>query len=113
MQGEKKKRELKEWGRGKDFDGKESGETQAVEEFRNVGKGTAGRVGCLKLRGEYMYVAEGKGGFRVYDVASIANKGFSEPIVSGPFSKLGHDAGIRTKNEIGRASCRERVCQYV
>src|SRR3546814_8151000 len=31
-------------------------------------------------------------------VASIANKGFSEPIVSGPFSKLGHDAGIRTKN---------------
>src|SRR3546814_6826550 len=74
------------------------GETQAVEEVRNVVKGTAGRVGCLQLRGEYMYVAEGKCGFRVYDVASIANKGFSEPIVSGPFSKLGHDAGIRTKN---------------
>lgn len=92
------KRELRNWVRGKYFDKKASGETQAVEEFRNVVKGTAGRVGCLQLRGEYMYVAEGKGGFRVYDVASIANKGFSEPIVSGPFSKLGHDAGIRTKN---------------
>ncbi|WP_443018824.1 LVIVD repeat-containing protein [Sphingobium sp. AM] len=95
---EQNKRELKDWVRGKYFDKKASGETQAVEEFRNVVKGTAGRVGCLQLRGEYMYVAEGKGGFRVYDVASIANKGFSEPIVSGPFSKLGHDAGIRTKN---------------
>jgi hypothetical protein len=92
------KRELKNWVRGKYFDKKGSGETQAIEEFRNVVKGTADRVGCLQLRGEYMYVAEGKGGFRVYDVASIANKGFSEPIVSGPFSKLSHNTGIRTKN---------------
>ncbi|SCW87601.1 LVIVD repeat-containing protein [Sphingobium faniae] len=95
---EQNKRELKNWVRGKTFDKKASGETHAVEEFRNVVKGTADRVGCLQLRGEYMYVAEGKGGFRVYDVASIANKGFSEPIVSGPFSKLGHNTGIRTKN---------------
>jgi hypothetical protein len=29
---------------------------------------------CLQLRGEYMYVAEGKGGFRAFDVASIATK---------------------------------------
>jgi hypothetical protein len=43
-------------------------------------------------------VAEAKGGFRAYDVASIANKGFSEPILSGPFSKLGHDTGVATKN---------------
>ena len=92
------KRELKNWVRGKFFDKKASGETHAVEEFRNVVKGTADRVGCLQLRGEYMYVAEGKGGFRVYDVASIANKGFSEPIVSGPFSKLGHNAGVPSKN---------------
>ncbi|GFZ90956.1 hypothetical protein EWH10_12440 [Sphingobium fuliginis] len=92
------KRELKNWVRGQYFDARASGETQAVEEFRNVVKGTAGRVGCLQLRGEYMYVAEGKGGFRVYDVASIANKGFSEPILSGPFSKLGHDSGVPSKN---------------
>jgi len=91
-------RELKNWVRGKFFDKKASGETQAVEEFRNVVKGTRDRVGCLQLRGEYMYVAEGKGGFRVYDVASIANKGFSEPIVSGPFSKLGHNTGVASKN---------------
>ncbi|WP_242128304.1 multiheme c-type cytochrome [Sphingobium sp. Sx8-8] len=92
------KRELKDWVRGKTFDKKASGETHPVEEFRNVVKGTADRVGCLQLRGEYMYVAEGKGGFRVYDVASIANKGFSEPIVSGPFSKLGHNTGVPSKN---------------
>ena len=91
-------RELKNWVRGKYFDKKGSGETRPVEEFRNVVKGTADRVGCLQLRGEYMYVAEGKGGFRVYDVASIANKGFSEPIVSGPFSKLGHNTGVASKN---------------
>ena len=58
-------RELKNWVRGKFFDKKASGESQAVEEFRNVVKGTRDRVGCLQLRGEYMYVAEGKGGFRV------------------------------------------------
>ncbi|KFG88274.1 LVIVD repeat-containing protein [Sphingobium herbicidovorans NBRC 16415] len=91
-------RELKNWVRGRFFDKKASGETQAIEEFRNVVKGTRDRVGCLQLRGEYMYVAEGKGGFRVYDVASIGNKGFSEPIVSGPFSKLGHNSGVATKN---------------
>ena len=91
-------RELKNWVRGKYFDKKGSGETRPIEEFRNVVKGTADRVGCLQLRGEYMYVAEGKGGFRVYDVASIANKGFSEPIVSGPFSKLGHNTGVASKN---------------
>jgi hypothetical protein len=95
---EQNRRELKNWVRGKFFDKKASGETQAVEEFRNVVKGTRDRVGCLQLRGEYMYVAEGKGGFRVYDVASIANKGFSEPIVSGPFSKLGHNTGVASKN---------------
>ncbi|ANI79568.1 LVIVD repeat-containing protein [Sphingobium sp. EP60837] len=95
---EQNKRELKNWVRGKFFDKKASGETRPVEEFRNVVKGTAGRVGCLQLRGEYMFVAEGKGGFRVYDVASIANKGFSEPILSGPFSKLGHNASVASKN---------------
>ena len=91
-------RELKNWVRGRFFDKKGSGESRAIEEFRNVVKGTRDRVGCLQLRGEYMYVAEGKGGFRVYDVASIGNKGFSEPILSGPFSKLGHNTGVASKN---------------
>jgi hypothetical protein len=45
-----------------------------------------------------MFVAEGKGGFRVYDVASVGNKGFSERIVRAPFSPLGHDTHVKTTN---------------
>ena len=43
-------------------------------------------------------VAEGRGGFRVYDVASIANKGVSERIVTAPFSPLGQNTHVATKN---------------
>ncbi|MBA4163944.1 MAG: hypothetical protein C0510_04830 [Erythrobacter sp.] len=91
-------RELKNWVRGKTFDGSLSGETSSFEEFANVHEKTRGRAGCLQLRGEYMFVAEGKGGFRVYDVAAIANKGFSERIVTAPFSKLGHNTHVKTRN---------------
>ncbi len=91
-------RELKNWVRGKTFDGNGSGETQPLEEFRNAVHDTGGKVGCLQLRGEYMFVAEGKGGFRVYDVASIANKGVSQAIISAPFSPLGHDTHVDTSN---------------
>ena len=95
---EANKRELKNWVRGKTFDKHLSGETHATEEFRNIVQGTADAVRCLQLRGEYMYVAEGRGGFRVYDVASVANKGFSERIVSAPFSKLGQNTRVASKN---------------
>jgi len=95
---ERNGRELKEWTRGKLMDGTLSGEKNAYEQFRNAVQRTGDRVGCLQLRGEYLYVAEGKGGFRVYDVASIANKGISDPILSGPSSPLGHDTRIRSKN---------------
>lgn len=91
-------RELKNWDRGYTFDGKLSGETHSFEQFRNVNEGTRDRVGCLQLRGEYMFLAEGRGGFRVYDVASIANKGVSERIITAPFSALGHDSHVSTKN---------------
>jgi hypothetical protein len=53
---------------------------------------------CLQLRGEYLYVAEGSRGMRVYDVASIANKGVSERIITAPFSPLGHDTHIASSN---------------
>ncbi|HTW50593.1 MAG TPA: hypothetical protein VME45_01710 [Stellaceae bacterium] len=49
---------------------------------------------CIQLRGEYLYVAEGSKGMRVYDVADIANKGFSERIITAPFSPLGQDTHI-------------------
>ena len=91
-------RELKNWTRGKAFDKNLSGETHPFEQFRNVTQGTSGEVGCLQLRGEYMFVAEGKGGFEVYDVASVANKGFSDAVVSAPFSPLGHNTHVKTKN---------------
>jgi hypothetical protein len=90
--------ELKNWVRGKTFDGKGSGETKALEEFANIVQGTSGEVGCLQQRGEYMFVAEGKGGFRVYDVASVANKGFSERITRSPFSPLGQSTHVKSKN---------------
>jgi hypothetical protein len=55
---------------------------------------TDGAAQCLQLRGEYLFVAEGAGGMRVYDVASIANKNVSQRIIRAPFSPLGHDAHV-------------------
>jgi hypothetical protein len=59
---------------------------------------SGGAVGCLQLRGEYLYAAQGENGMQAYDVASIANKGFSQRIVSAPFSWFGQDAHIGSKN---------------
>ncbi len=60
-----------------------------------------GAATCLQLRGEYLYAAEGDRGMRVYDVANIGNKGFSQRIVDAPFSKLGHDPQLKSAD----ASC--------
>ncbi|HEX6259365.1 MAG TPA: hypothetical protein VFZ51_01840, partial [Woeseiaceae bacterium] len=51
-----------------------------------------------QLRGEYLFVAEGKQGFRVYDVAGIANKGISQRIITAPFSAAGQDTHIASAN---------------
>jgi hypothetical protein len=53
---------------------------------------------CLQMRGEYLFVAEGKGGFRVYDIAGNGNKGVSQRIITAPYSPLGHDAHVPSKN---------------
>ncbi|MBI4607126.1 MAG: hypothetical protein HY721_34615 [Planctomycetes bacterium] len=53
-------------------------------------------VRSLQLRGEYLYTACGRGGFRVYDVANVTNKGFSEKIVTSPVSPLGQDTHCPT-----------------
>jgi len=95
---ERNNRELINWTRGETFDRSLSGETRALEQFANVVQGTRGRVGCIQNRGEYVFVAEGRGGFRAYDVASIANKGFSERIVTAPFSPLGHDTHVGSRD---------------
>lgn len=59
---------------------------------------TRGPAQCIQMRGEYLFVAEGKGGFRVYDIANIGNKGVSQRIVKAPYSPLGHNAHVPSKN---------------
>ena len=95
---ERNKRELVHWTRGETFDKNWSGETRARESFVNTVQETGGSVGCLQNRGEYMFVAEGRGGFRVYDIANIGNKDVSERIVTAPFSPLGQQAHVKTSN---------------
>ena len=51
----------------------------------------------LQLRGEYLYTANGAGGLRVFDVANIDNKGFSERIITAPVSPLGQHTYVDTK----------------
>ncbi|MEO6326012.1 MAG: hypothetical protein ABIT01_05010 [Thermoanaerobaculia bacterium] len=63
-----------------------------------------GNALSLQLRGEYLYVAGGKGGLRVYDVANIDNKGFSERIVTAPVSPLGQKFYVKSKAATAVAS---------
>src|SRR6185436_11907496 len=51
----------------------------------------------VQLRGEYAYVAAGEGGLRVYDVAQIDQKGFSERITTAPVSRFGQRFWVKTK----------------
>lgn len=60
--------------------------------------GTGNPATCVQLRGEYLYAAEGPGGMRVYDVASVANKGVSQRILTAPFGPMGQDTHIPSKN---------------
>src|SRR5213076_2698228 len=55
------------------------------------------RVLQVQLRGEYAYVAAGEGGLRVYDVAQIDQKGFSERITTAPVSRYGQKFWVQTK----------------
>jgi hypothetical protein len=51
----------------------------------------------LQLRGEYLYAACGTGGLRVFDVAFIDDKGFSERITTAPVSPIGQRFFVPTK----------------
>ena len=50
-----------------------------------------------QLRGEYLYAACGAGGLRVFDVAFIDHKGFSERIVTAPVSPAGQRFYVPTQ----------------
>ncbi len=57
-----------------------------------------GTVSCLQLRGEYLFAAAGEDGMRVFDVASVGNKGFSQKVITAPFSPLGHDTRVGSRD---------------
>jgi hypothetical protein len=48
-------------------------------------------------RGEYLYAACGAGGLRVFDIAFIDHKGFSERVATAPVSPLGQRFYVKTK----------------
>jgi hypothetical protein len=59
---------------------------------------SSGEVNCLQLRGEYLFAAAGSEGLQVYDVASIANKGVSQRIITAPASRYGQDTRLPSTN---------------
>jgi hypothetical protein len=75
---------------------KEHDENQGV--LQEVHSHSSGVAQCIQLRGEYLFVSEGEEGMQVYDVASVANKGISQRIITSPYSSLGHDTHIESKN---------------
>ncbi|HXM36684.1 MAG TPA: hypothetical protein VN920_15925, partial [Pyrinomonadaceae bacterium] len=62
------------------------------------------RVLQVQMRGEYAYVAAGEGGLRIYDIAQIDQKGFSERISTAPVSPLGQKFYVKTKYATSVAS---------
>ncbi len=64
----------------------------------------AGDAQDIQVRGEYAYVALGRGGVRVYDIANIDNKDFSEKITTAPVSPLGQRLYQNTKDAVAIAT---------
>jgi len=63
-----------------------------------------GNILDIQVRGEYAYAAMGKDGLRVFDIANVDNKGFSERMTSAPVSPLGQKFYVPTKNAQAVAS---------
>ncbi|MGA2420937.1 MAG: hypothetical protein ABSG69_12700, partial [Candidatus Acidiferrum sp.] len=63
-----------------------------------------GNVLDIQQRGEYAYAADGHGGLRVYDIANIDNKGFSEKMTTAPVSPIGQRFYVPTKDAVAVAS---------
>jgi hypothetical protein len=58
----------------------------------------------VQARGEYLYAAMGKGGFRIFDISNIDNKNFSEKMNTAPVSSLGQGFVVPTKYAAALAS---------
>jgi len=63
-----------------------------------------GHVVDLQARGEYLYAAEGKHGFRIYDIANIDNKDISEKMTTAPVSPIGQKFYLKSKDAVSVAS---------
>jgi hypothetical protein len=63
-----------------------------------------GNVLDIQARGEYAYAADGRSGLRVYDIANVDNKGFSEKVSTSPVSPIGQRFFVPTKNAVAVAS---------
>src|SRR5262249_33623458 len=58
----------------------------------------------VQNRGEYLYAACGEGGLRVFDIAFIDNKSFSERITTAPVSPCGQKFYVKTAYAAGVAA---------
>jgi len=63
-----------------------------------------GTIFDIQARGEYAYAANGKGGLRVYDIANIDNKGFSERLTTAPVSPIGQRFYVPMKDAVAVAT---------
>ena len=69
-----------------------AGGSELREGYEHSGKD----IQDVVLRGEYLYTANGPGGFEAFDVANIDQKGFSERFVTSPVSPLGQRTYVHT-----------------
>jgi hypothetical protein len=63
-----------------------------------------GNVLDVQMRGEYLYAATGRDGFRVFDIANVDNKNFSQKVSTAPVSPLGQRFYVKTPNATAVAS---------
>src|SRR5262249_49675131 len=61
-------------------------------------------IQALLARGEYLYRACGDAGVRVFDIAFIDDKGFSERVATAPVSPCGQQFYVRTKHATSLAA---------
>jgi hypothetical protein len=69
----------------------------------SVHHGSSNALG-VQVRGEYVYIADGKGGFKVFDIAQLNQKGFSEKVVSAPVSPIGQNTNVGTREAMAVAA---------
>src|SRR5262249_47055658 len=55
-------------------------------------------VRTIQNRGEYLFTAQGRGGFVVYDIADLDNKDFAERFSTAPVSPLGQRTYVSTRD---------------